>query len=156
MDGFIRRIPELEHRVYVLSGPRPLVTLAAMRLVLRETDRFYLSTEWICLKEDPERLRRKFLETAAECRQDPGAHACFHRPGCGSVAAVCRRLRASWRRRFVRLAVVDSLESLCAEGVASDADEVFSRLRALGLGPVIVLSEEEDPEDASVVMFSEL
>lgn len=141
MGEILEKLPELENRIYVISGPRQQALEEAITILLRTTDRCFISPEFFCLKDSQETIERLFDETAAATGLGKGAHAFFTNIKNGNLEAVNRRILGSYDRRFVRLVFIDSLEYLHLKGQKHNREDVLNNLTTVT--PVIVVSDND-------------
>ena len=57
MDDILEKYPEFENKLYIIGGSRREALKEAMAILLRLTNRCYLSTEWLCLKDTRSKSR---------------------------------------------------------------------------------------------------
>jgi len=137
MDEIIEKFPELENRVYVISGPRQQAIEEAMAIILRATDRCFISTEFICLRDSKETIENIFNANAASSGSGKGACVYFTSYKAASIEGLSNRIRGSYNRRFVRLTFIDSLDSIMSND--KNPENVLKRLPKCN--PVIIVSD---------------
>lgn len=139
MEEIIEKFPELENRIYVISGPRQQAIGEAMNIILRTTDRCFISTEFFCLKDSKETIEKIYNATAASSGCGKGAFAYFTSYKAASIEGVSNRIRGSYNRRFVRLTFIDSFDSLMSKEKNRNPDDILKRIPKYN--PVIIVSD---------------
>lgn len=56
MDDILEKYKEFENKLYIIGGSRREALREAMAILLRLTNRCYLSTEWFCLKDNEDQI----------------------------------------------------------------------------------------------------
>jgi len=140
MDEIIEKFPELENRVYVISGPRQLALEEAMAIILRTTDRCFISTEFFCLKDSKETIENIFKANATSSGSGKGAFAYFTSYKAASIEGISNRIRGSYNRRFVRLTFIDSLDAIMSKEKNRNPEDVLRRIPKCN--PVIIVSDD--------------
>lgn len=144
MEEIIEKFPELENRIYVISGSRQQAIGEAMNIILRTIDRCFISTEFFCLKDSKETIENIFNANAASSGCGKGAFAYFTSYKAASLEGLSNRISGSYTRRFVRLTFIDSLEAL-SRGKALNPEDIIRRIPKCN--PVIIYSEEKFGSD---------
>jgi len=138
MDEIIEKFPELENRVYVISGPRQLALKEAIAIILRTTDRCFISTEFFCLKDSKEKIENIFNANAVSSGSGNGAFAYFTSYKAASIEGISNRIRGSYNRRFVRLTFIDSLDAIMSK--EKNPESILKRIPKCN--PVIIVSDD--------------
>ena len=115
MDDILEKYPEFENKLYIIGGSRREALREAIAILLRLTNRCYLSTEWFCLQDNEEQIKSTIDEVAAATGLGKSARDYFRTLKCGNVESVQDKIRASHSRRFVRLTFIDSLENFTSK-----------------------------------------
>ena len=153
MDDISEKYPEFENKLYIIGGSRREALKEAMAILLRLTDRCYLSTEWFCIKDNEEQIKSTIDEVAAATGLGKSSRDHFRTVKCGNVESVQDRIWASHNRRFIRLTFIDSLEKLHLKGQPYNREEVIKKLSCCP-HPVIAVSEETAPIGPDTVQFT--
>ena len=141
MDEILTRIPDFENKVYVIGGPRQQALEEAMEVILRTTDRRYVSIEFFCEKDTRETIESMFNKlAAAPNHRGKGVLAYYTTIKNGNVEAISDRILGSYRRRFVRLTFIDSLEYLHSRGKEHNREEVIKKIARCN--PVVIVSDD--------------
>lgn len=154
MDEILEKYPEFENKLYIIGGPRREALREAMAIFLRLTDRCRLTTEWFCLKDSKDTIKSALGEVAAATGLDKGLRDHFRTQGNGDVGIVRGRILASYRRRFVRMTFIDSLESLHLKGQPYNREDVVKALSDNCPNPIIAVSEEIAPAGPDTVQYN--
>lgn len=152
-EEILETYPEFKNRLYIVGGSRREALREAMSILLRLTDRCYVSTEWYCLKDGEEEIRNTVDEVAAATGLGKSARDLFRTVKCGNVEFVKERIWGSYSRRFVRMTFIDSLEALHLRGQSYNREDVIKKLRGCP-NPVIVVSDEILPIGPDTVQYN--
>lgn len=152
MNDILEKYPEFENKLYIIGGSRREALREAMAILLRLTDRCPVTTEWFCLKDSEETIKSTLDEVAAATGLGKGIRDHFRTQRNGDVGIVRDRILASYHRRFVRMTVIDSLESLHLKGQAYNLEDVIKALSHCP-NPILAVSEEIAPAGPDTVQY---
>jgi len=151
MVEIIERIPELENKLYIIGGPRKQALGEALRILLRTTDQCFLSTEFFCLKDSQEAIKKEFDEQAKILGLKQGSAPYFTTIKNGNLEAIDDRIYGSHKRRFIRLTFIDSLEAMHQRGCPYDRDAVIKHVWKVN--PIITVSDHVAELDDTTTQY---
>lgn len=145
MDTFIDKNPQLENCVYVIGGPREHALKELTEIAAFLTSKYHLRAEFYCLQSPEDEIRSMYESAAAASDPDKSGQMDFRKQNNGDVLVINGKIKASYGRRFIRLAFIDSLESMHLKGKDYNRQDVLKSLKAPC--PIFVVSEEVAPAD---------